>query len=132
KYRVIQQHITTRYIYFKFYNSSASSWDQCCLYILVDQITSFNVDSIENLTNHMKGRNKVWTSISDIQSNGLTSFSSDRIFTYHRTSVSVKDHIIRLFCHRFFHIKWLKSPIASFSFGIEVSLHDIVLLIHRW
>src|SRR5690606_40586440 len=83
--RMIQQHITSWYIHFKFYNSSTSSGNQGCLNIFIDQITTFHMNSIENLTNHMERRYQIRTSISDIQSNGLTSFSSDRIFTNHRS-----------------------------------------------
>src|SRR5690606_33933369 len=92
--------------------------------------SAFSVYFVEDLTDHVEGRDKVRTTVTNKHTHVITYFSSQGVIACKGTNRTVEYYIRRVFIQCFLHIERLQARGSEISFGIEVALHHVKFFVY--
>ena len=90
---------------------------------------AFGPDGVEDLADHVERGDKVRTAVADEQANRLADLGGERLVADRRADGAIEHDILRPFVHRLGHAEGLQPLLAVSARGVEIALHEVVLVI---
>ena len=129
KDRMVDQHVAARHLGLEFNGDRAAGGDERGLHVALHARAALVAHLVEDRADDVEARDEVGAAVADEQAHRLAGLRGDGPVPRQCALGAVEKNVRGPLVDRLFHVERLQALLAILARGVEVPLHDVVLVI---